>query len=309
MVTYSYSCSNSNQCQPQTIVLQPGTYFIECYGAQGGKGMADGQFTHPGGKGAYVSGILPLKSRTTFFLYIGGKGNDASLSTERAQGGWNGGGNAGKDIGDINLNYHDDPSGAGGGATDIRLINGPWDDPESLKSRIMVAAGGSGSCFNTFGAPGGDLNGYVTRVFHQEQYTQTVTDESSGCFLGAGQNGSDRDTVPDSGAGGGYFGGHSGVLDSSADYYLAISSSGSSYVSGYQGCQPYPDNSYLFLNPVIKNGFSEFPSIIDSVYEKGHEGNGFVRIQPIANRFFTLKHCYTLKFSKMRYIIFMTILS
>ena len=253
MVTYSYSCSNSNQCQPQTIVLQPGTYFIECYGAQGGKGMADGQFTHPGGKGAYVSGILPLKSRTTFFLYIGGKGNDASLSTERAQGGWNGGGNAGKDIGDINLNYQ-------------------------LKSRIMVAAGGSGSCFNTFGAPGGDLNGYVTRVFHQEQYTQTVTDESSGCFLGAGQNGSDRDTVPDSGAGGGYFGGHSGVLDSSADYYLAISSSGSSYVSGYQGCQPYPDNSYLFLNPVIKNGFSEFPSIIDSVYEKGHEGNGFVRI-------------------------------
>lgn len=30
----------------------------------------------------------------------------------------------------------------GGGATDIRLVSGEWNDFESLKSRIMVAGGG-----------------------------------------------------------------------------------------------------------------------------------------------------------------------
>src|SRR5574344_1128765 len=33
----------------------------------------------------------------------------------------------------------------GGGATDIRLVNGNWDDFSSLKSRIIVAAGGGGN--------------------------------------------------------------------------------------------------------------------------------------------------------------------
>ncbi len=35
----------------------------------------------------------------------------------------------------------------GGGATDIRLLNGNWNDFESLKSRIMVAGGGGGSSY------------------------------------------------------------------------------------------------------------------------------------------------------------------
>lgn len=36
----------------------------------------------------------------------------------------------------------DEASGAGGGATDFRLVPGSWNDKESLYSRIMVAGGG-----------------------------------------------------------------------------------------------------------------------------------------------------------------------
>ena len=54
----------------------------------------------------------------------------------------------------------------GGGATDVRLKNGDWDNLDGLKSRIMVAAGGGGGLYNrnsyTGNEPGdgGGLIGY-----------------------------------------------------------------------------------------------------------------------------------------------------
>ena len=294
MVIYHYPCSSSTECYPLVIRLQRGTYFIECYGAQGGIGMTDAEYVYPGGKGAYTNGILSLKETTKLFLYIGGKGDDANLETSKAKGGWNGGGNAGADIGNGIIGNYDDPAGAGGGATDIRLT-------ESLESRIMVAAGGSGSGYNTYGAPGGDLHGCVTRVFHQEEYTTSVTDQNHGYQKGQGENGEDCYSAPVSGAGGGYFGefetnsirGNRGDNPDSGTnagkYYLAVSSSGSSYISGYQGCPEFEDPNFIFQFPNIKNGFSPFPSLIDSVYETGHEGNGAVRIRKLNDNIQTLQ--------------------
>ena len=117
------------------ISLPAGKYKFECWGAQGGTGHTDGASKYEGGRGAYVSGILKLKKKRTFYLYIGGKGADADESN-RPTGGYNGGGKGAMD-------NDDDDSGAGGGSTDVRLVSGQWNDEKSIYSRIMVAAGGS----------------------------------------------------------------------------------------------------------------------------------------------------------------------
>ena len=57
----------------------------------------------------------------------------------------------------------DEAAGAGGGATDIRLVANDWDNFESLKSRIMVAAGGGGATNLTAGGAGGGLEGLTNR--------------------------------------------------------------------------------------------------------------------------------------------------
>ena len=76
-------------------------------------------------RGAYTNGIINLTKGTILYVYVGGSN------------GYNGGGGQSSDR-------------PGGGATDIRLIEGV--DFNSLKSRIMVAAGGGG---HEHGAPGG----------------------------------------------------------------------------------------------------------------------------------------------------------
>ena len=90
-----------------------GYYKFECWGAQGTGGPATG-------KGGYTSGIMRLNEGDTFYIYVGG---------QNAYGGWNGGGQTTEGCG-------------GGGATDIRLVSGEWNNEEGLKSRIMVAGAG-----------------------------------------------------------------------------------------------------------------------------------------------------------------------
>lgn len=88
-----------------------GYYKFECWGAQGSGGPNTG-------RGGYTSGVKRLNEGDTFYIYVGGN---------QGKQGWNGGG--------ISLdNYY-----TGGGATDIRLVSGEWNDEEGLRSRIMVA--------------------------------------------------------------------------------------------------------------------------------------------------------------------------
>ena len=100
-----------------------GTYKLEVWGAQGGENA--NKFA--GAAGAYSSGEITLMKGQKFYIYVGG------------QSGYNGGGSPSTQAYPANI------GGYGGGATDIRLINGTWNNFESLKSRIMVAGGGGGA--------------------------------------------------------------------------------------------------------------------------------------------------------------------
>ena len=290
MKEFKYPCDKTYECKPIKLKLHPGSYLFECYGAQGGTGLSDGSTSksHPGGKGAYTSGILNINRYLDVYLYIGGMGESPEYKKkDTILGGWNGGGNGMVEILD------DDDSAAGGGSTDIRLVQGPWNDTLSLRSRIMVAAGGSGSVFRTYGAPGGDINGYIINALDSQNFGPSETNQKSGYKFGIGQDGKingDRHATPYSGGGGGYYGGSTrDPLLTNEMSYNAVSSSGSSFVSGHKDCiaitkdgLPSESNVHYsgisFQNPMIVNGFSIFPGFESSSFVEGNEGNGAIRM-------------------------------
>ena len=271
-------------------VLLPGIYYIECWGAQGGIGLRQSAKVTEGGKGAYVSGVLSVHTKQQLFLFVGGQGKDGSNETNtHAEGGFNGGGIAGADTRD------DEGSGGGGGATDVRLINSSDDAPSSTKlksiySRIIVAAGGSGSAYGGYGAPGGDLTGYISGSFGNTSFYHSTTNQTNGYKLGVGEDGKDDECTPSSGSGGGYWGGI--ASDPSCEKeYVSVSSSGSSFVSGYPGCKAVDSNGstldhpnhysgIIFISPIIKSGLEIFKSPYGGD-ELGHSGDGAIIITMI----------------------------
>lgn len=88
-----------------------------------------------------------LKKGDKLYIYVGEQGTDAVKGRDSAAT-WNGGGLGTWDHAD------DETSGAGGGATDIRLTSGAWNDSISLASRIMVAGGGGGTSYTYIGGNG-----------------------------------------------------------------------------------------------------------------------------------------------------------
>lgn len=273
----------------QQVTLISGLYKFECWGAEGGRGLQDGVPNAQGGRGAYVSGILEVVDRLTLFLFIGkagANGNPQNFTT--AVGGWNGGGYGGTDLRD------NDASGAGGGATDIRITNGAFDNEKSLYSRIMVAAGGSGSAYYAPGAPGGGINGYNSTA--RNVFGLSNTSQTYGYKLGIGEDGKSHLYTPSSGAGGGYYGGLSPEGNQS-NLYVAVASSGSSYISGYKGCNSVNDkgkhtgksehySGYIFRSAKMLDGLKVFKSP-DGVDEKGHQGDGAVKITYLVQHYCT----------------------
>ena len=113
-------------------------YKIECWGAQGGNSPQDSNNKYfnvvYGGKGGYCSGMISLSNGLVFYIYVGQSDVGQAPISEKS---FNGGG--------APTGRWDYPR-SGGGATDVRLIEGnTWDDFGSLKSRIIVAAGGGGA--------------------------------------------------------------------------------------------------------------------------------------------------------------------
>lgn len=239
-----------------SFILPAGRYRISCYGAQGGRAYNNGNFGNPGGNGAYVSGYLNVTGNNTkFFARVGGAGN--MRNTGIATGGYNGGGTSGWCI---KWKHHwkshqnKNGPGGGGGATDIRI------NTNDLSSRIMVAAGGSGASVYINGAPGGELTGY-NAFGPTSQTTQT-----NGNPNGLGSDGANAKLCPSSGGGGGYRGGVGGT-PSNHQCDIAVSNSGSSYISGYEGCKIHPlmqfDNATMKAGVRQNNGYIQ----IDQVYE------------------------------------------
>ena len=223
--------------------LHNGIYKIELWGAQGGYETVDPEY-YPGAYGGYVSGEINLNKNTTLYVYVGEQPVGKVYN-----GGFNGGGDSAYD------------GSGGGGATDIRLDNSGVLDFNSLKSRIMIAAGGAGGYAVADGAAGG-LIGYK-RLYDNdgEGGTQTsggtggdVTDRTScvynftagGPSNGLSENGTfgkgGNANYLGTGGGGGYYGGGSGTFMCDADGG-GSGGGGSSFVSGHSGCDAISSTS------------------------------------------------------------------
>jgi hypothetical protein len=229
--TFAYSYTGNVQT---FTASQSGYYAIEAWGASGGG---------TGGYGGYSKGAINLTSNQSLYVFVGGAGVVADTT---GVGGYNGGGSTQA------TNGKRGPTG--GGATDIRLISGEWNNDESLKSRIMIAAGGGAGNSANYGSGGGlkgidgDSTSYQYYANIGKSGTQlnggakptadvcAASNGTAGDFGIGGIGGASRSDVRDgggSGGGSGYYGGSgaSGLCNGSFP-----SGGGSSYISGYKGC-------------------------------------------------------------------------
>lgn len=254
----------------QTATLAPGTYKLECWGAQGGT-----YSSYIGGYGGYSKGTITLTEATTVYISVGGAGSSSSTAA-----GFNGGGTG------ISSGR------GGGGATDVRI------GQNSLYSRVIVAGGGGGAGVtsanaNPCGCGGGEYGGDGYYNDTTGSYTigqnrcggsasQTAGGKtwstSTQATFGQGGNASGYSC---GGGGGGWYGG-GGAYDSDSDSDGRWGGGGSGYVYTSSTAKNYPNGCLLNSTHYLTNaqtiaGNTSFTSPTGSA-ETGHTGNGFCRI-------------------------------
>lgn len=283
-------------------------YRIELWGA--------GTNDYAGGKGAYTSGVITLKKGDRLYLYVGeagkkgSQGNDATLSYGLGAAATFNGGGAGGNAGGGEHPYSNYSGGnSGGGATDIRLSNGPWNDSESLKSRIMVAGGGGGHTYNDTGydsqkGNAGTTNGEAGALYaYMINYPSDASKRGAGATQttgnafgvgGAGAaSGTTRYCNGHSGGGGGYFGGVGGSSTGNICHNTG-GGGGSSFISGATGCRAvlasgaigtsnihYSGKKFIEINMI--GGNTIMPNPRGTTKITGNEGNGYARITIVDN--------------------------
>ena len=287
-LTFKFNKSDSIQ-----VNLQPGKYKFECWGARGNTYSS----THVAGNGAYTKGEIYLRTEKTFYLFIGEQGKTFYQNS------FNGGG-----IGQF----------GGGGASDIRTKNGTWDDFESLKSRIMVAAGGGGPDTSKRGGAGGTLVGLES----EDGYGKGGTQISGGIGCGNGtfgQGGSyiASSTLGNGAGGGGYYGGGTSKICGNFG-----GGGGSSFISGHSGCNaikesskdidniepsntPFHYSGLYFTNTLMIDGENEMPSPDGGFDKFGHADNGAIRIIYLG-RLITCIQKTSIRTIQLLYIYFIT---
>ena len=289
--TYTYQCESHSFCYSQKVILSPGKYLIECYGASGGITT-----NAIGGSGAIVSGIISLNRNLALYLFIGAEGVNKTNSIA-----YNGGGRSCL----VDSVYY---CTSGGGSTDIRLQN--TTTTEGLLSRIMVASGGGGSISWSGGAKGGyggfleGQSGLMTSSSDSYSIsvpsggTQTSFGIAGKCktnptsceqyngydgSFGIGGNTSRADHG--GGGGGGYFGGGGGSLTNGK---VSSGAGGSSYVSGYSECHSFELSNGDIIDrgtPYHYSGYY-FTNVQYHEDESGNYGNGKIVITKIQNNVF-----------------------
>lgn len=202
--TYNYTGNVQTYTVPKT-----GWYRIEAWGAAGNNNYSDYVKALIPTKGGYTKGEIYLTKDEKLYVYVGGIRETFNCCTQQ--------------------------SGVGsGGATDIRLVSGDWNNADSLKSRIMVAGGAGGSYLDTSAPRGGSAGGLIsenvilsyetTHLAGPTTQTSSGAAGTSGSVGGFGYAGTVTNLAYSPG-GGGYYGG-SGA---------AASAGGSSFISGYAG--------------------------------------------------------------------------
>lgn len=331
-IIISFPCADVHSCTPYEVTLPTGIYRFELWGAQGGYSRylnIDALNLLSSGKGAYAAGTIELLTESRLYFYLGGMGeNQSSIFQEQSKGGYNGGGNGGVDLRD---NKYPESSAGGGGSSDIRLIKG--NTTLALKSRIIVAAGGGGSSSvngtsaeATFCAgDGGSLSGTSYSKY-------SIPGNQTYGLFGKGADGfsfgseSFKDGGSTGGSGGGYYGGittHISLLSISS--FIVSAAGGSSYVSGYEGCNsvnldsdetpthsgsPVHYTKRVFDDPVMmQKGNMSFVDPYGN-HEQGHYGNGAIKIT-IIKRFASvspLKTCMPRKGQLVSSVFYMVLL-
>ena len=323
--TYAINCYQ-DECKfnytggVQAIVIAPGKYTLQCWGAEGGTNSTDSNYgigtTQPG-LGGYASGDLTVTSTTILYAFVGGKGNASG------NGGWNGGGGSqGSSSYDSSNYYGTTRAACGGGSTDFCTVTSSMNysngvtnrSSESLLSRFIVAGGGAGSAicyYNDNGTTGGlrsdegyggGTEGYNNA--HSSDYSSFQgTQNSAGTngSFGIGATGSNYRTnyryISPAGGGGWYGGGSGGYSDTDTSLvykagggsgFVNIASNSSYRPSGYTGLQlnsgeTIPGNRFT-------GGFPYMTPPGVGYKEYGHSGNGCARIS--AN-FSNLEFSYT----------------
>lgn len=254
----------------QSKTLKPGTYTLECWGAQGGT-----YSSYIGGYGGYSKGTITLAKTTTVYVSVGGAGSSSSTTA-----GFNGGGTG------ISSGR------GGGGATDVRI------GQNSLYSRVIVAGGGGGAGVtsanaNPCGCGGGEYGGDGYYNDTTGSYTigqnrcggsasQTAGGKtwstSTQATFGQGGNASGYSC---GGGGGGWYGG-GGAYDNDSDSDGRWGGGGSGYVYTSSTAKNYPNGCLLNSTHYLTNaktiaGNKSFKSPTGK-NKTGHTGNGFCRI-------------------------------
>jgi hypothetical protein len=238
-------------------------YFIEVYGAQGGGRQSSGDTSAGyGGRGGYSAGIVYLEKGTTLYVYVGSIGGSSSVGV--AKGGYNGGG--------YGCSYGSaDPGNGGGGASDVRLIGGSWDNPNGLLSRFIVAGGGGG------GGEDQDLGGYGGGVTGG---ANPYNSAASGGVFGKGAH----TNWEGGGGGGGWIGGNT----PGGSQTIPTSCSSSETGGGYGG------NGYIYTNTSeVYNGYLVPPKfqMLNAVLTPNvNEGNGYVIITKLSTNILNGKY-------------------
>lgn len=286
-----------------------GTYKLETWGAQGGSYC----YSYGYNLGSYTAGNIFLNKNQQLYVYVGQSTNTRGVQA------YNGGG-----IGyasNYSASYAETGAFSGGGATDIRLVDGNWNDFDSLKSRIIVAAGAGGSATSgptrdcssnnsVEGRSGGGLVGInnLNLIFGGTQTSSGYCSNSNYCGVGSFGIGGNSivNYHANGGGGGGYYG---GAADRS-EYKIATSglkggSSGSSFISGHNGCDAIKESStssnivhtgqsihysgLYFTDTVMVDGdgnnwtteqgdYTGMPSRDGTSIIKGNSGNGYAKI-------------------------------
>ena len=217
---------------------ETGTYKVELWGASGNGG------NNMRGLGAYTSGMITLSKNFKLYIYAGEEGTSKANSVSYGVKSFNGGG--GGNYTCYNYSATSAYNQYGGGATDVRLVSDNWDNFDSLKSRIMVAAGGSSRGASEAGTAGGGLNGYSGSA--GTGATQTSAGGASKGGFGFGgtptNNASSCNCSDAYGAGSGYYGGGATTATGmNIGNGENAAGSGSSFISGYSGCNAIAESS------------------------------------------------------------------
>ena len=262
------------------IVPRDGYYYIEMAGGAGGAGS----------KGAKLNGYVKLNAGEKLYFYVGKQGSEANTNCRTSGYEFNGGG--------IALPGKSGICGStGGGATDVRLVGGSWDDTKSLISRIMVAGAGGGTTdLASYTIPnGGTLYGtkpifstYQSNIGYEgtqiaggktptkdscAQSTGTAGSFGKGGYGGA-NNATNVESGGGSGGGSGYYGGSgaSGLCNGTWP-----GGGGSSYISGYAGVNSVENNiTITHTNQTIHYSGKYF--IGGEMLEGQNSGDGYAKI-------------------------------